>query len=78
MDGLTIKQDIVVRLNPEDHARIEELLKNSELKDLQNLAFVPDETIQPAECVLQTPQGTIESLIEEKLQRIEDALTKTE
>ncbi|MFA5553016.1 MAG: FliH/SctL family protein [Phycisphaerae bacterium] len=78
LDGLTVKQDIVVRLNPQDHQRIEQLLKSSQLPEFHGLAFVPDENIQPAECVLQTPQGTIELLIDEKLQRITEALTKTE
>lgn len=78
LDGLTIKQNIVVRLNPKDHKQIEELLKNSEIPDFHGLAFVADERISPAECILETPQGKIESLIEEKLHRITEALTKTE
>jgi flagellar assembly protein FliH len=78
LEGLTVKQDIVVRLNPSDHTRIEELLKNSEFSDFKGLAFVPDEKIKPAECVLETQRGTIEALIEEKLQRIAEALKKAQ
>ncbi len=78
MEGLTVKQDVVVRLNPADHTRIEQLLKSSEFSDFKRLAFVPDEKIKQAECILETQRGTIEALIEEKLQRIAEVLKKAQ
>lgn len=78
LEGLTVQQDVIVRLNPTDHSRIEELLKSSEINDFRGLTFVSDGKIAPAECVLETNQGTIEALIEEKLQHIADALRKSQ
>ncbi|MGD9109941.1 MAG: FliH/SctL family protein [Phycisphaerales bacterium] len=78
LENLTVKHDAVVRLNPADHTRIEQLLKDAEFSDFKGLAFVPDEKIRQAECVLETQRGTIEALIEEKLQRIAEALKKAQ
>lgn len=78
LEGLAVKNDVVVRLNPDDHARIEQLLKSSEFSDFKGLAFVPDGKIRPAECVLETQRGTVEAVIEEKLQHITEALKKAQ
>jgi flagellar biosynthesis/type III secretory pathway protein FliH len=64
----------ILRLNPAD---IETLNKNiGRIPDLaaRNLQLVPDSAVGPAQCVLETPDGIIEYLIEEHLKQIESAL----
>jgi len=68
----------ILRLNPAD---VEALTKNiSLMPDLaaRNLQLVPDAAVGPAQCVLETPDGIIEYLIEEHLKQIESALSNTE
>ena len=71
------RHDVVVHLNPEDHAQCQEAL----MQDQQNgtfagIKFVSDGSIGRAECVLETPKGMIKSLVDENLERISQALLK--
>ncbi len=74
LEGVEIAEDIVVRLNPKDHAQIKEMVKSSQDDSFKSLVFVADSGIAPAECLLETPQGKIESHIEEQLNRVTEAL----
>jgi flagellar biosynthesis/type III secretory pathway protein FliH len=72
------KQDIVVHLNPEDLMECQKALQNDPDGILADIKLVSDSNIGRAECLLESPKGTIESLINEHLDRISKALKKAE
>lgn len=72
------RQDVVVHLNPEDHLLCQKAQQDEPTGDLASINFVSDQNIGRAECLLETPKGIIESLIEEHLERIANALKKAE
>jgi flagellar biosynthesis/type III secretory pathway protein FliH len=72
------RQDIVVHLNPEDLAECQKALQNEPDGTLRDVKFVSDSNIGRAECLLESPKGIVESLINEHLDRISKALKKAE
>jgi flagellar biosynthesis/type III secretory pathway protein FliH len=72
------KQDIVVHLNPEDLTECQKALQNEPDGTLADIKFVSDSNIGRAECLLESPKGIVESLINEHLDRISKALKKAE
>lgn len=73
------RQNIVVRLNPQD---LTQCLKAQQQGDagalLAGVQLVADPNIGRAECVLENPKGIIKSLIDENLERIGKALGKAD
>jgi flagellar biosynthesis/type III secretory pathway protein FliH len=78
LNSAPTKQDIVVHLNPEDLTECQKALQNEPDSTLADIKFVSDSNIGRAECLLESPKGTIESLINEHLDRIGKALKKAE
>jgi len=78
LENAPTRKDIVVHLNPEDFVQCEKLKQNDTGTSLAGIKFVSDPGIGRAECLLETPKGTIESLIEEHLERIGKALEKVD
>lgn len=78
LNSAPTKQDIVVHLNPEDLTECQKAIQNEPDGTLANIKFVSDSNIGRAECLLESPKGTIESLINEHLDRISKALKKAE
>jgi flagellar biosynthesis/type III secretory pathway protein FliH len=72
------RQDIVVHLNPEDCAQCQKAQQDEANGDLAGIKFVSDPKIGRAECLLESPKGIIESLINEHLERVGKALKKAE
>jgi flagellar biosynthesis/type III secretory pathway protein FliH len=72
------RQDLVVHLNPEDLADCQRAQQDANGGTLAGVKLVADQNIGRAECVLQSPKGIIRSLIDEHLEQIGKALTKTE
>jgi flagellar biosynthesis/type III secretory pathway protein FliH len=72
------RQDVVVHLNPEDLPRIQKLQQDTADSALDGLKFVADSNIGRAECLLETPKGIIESMIDEHLEQIAGALEKAD
>ena len=72
------RQDIVIHLNPEDLTECQKALKEEPDGALNDIKFVSDSNIGRAECLLESPKGIVESLINEHLERISKALKKTE
>lgn len=73
------RQDLVVHLNPEDHAQCLKAQQQDEQGGaLVGVEFVPDPNIGRAECLLESPKGIIKSLIDENLDRVGKALGKAE
>jgi flagellar biosynthesis/type III secretory pathway protein FliH len=74
------RQEIVIRLNPNDLARYQQLQQDTKgqagvaLPD--GVKFVADPSIGLAQCVVETPKGKIELLINEHLEQVERALVK--
>jgi len=77
LNDAPVKNDVVIRLNPDDWARIEQLTKAHEIDFAQGVTFVADPKIAAAQCLLETPKEIIESFIDEHLDRISEALKKT-
>lgn len=76
LDDAPVKNDIIIRLNPDDLARIEQLTKAHEIDFAQGVTFVADPKVVPAQCLVETPKGIIESFVDEHLDRITEALKK--
>lgn len=71
-------QDVVVHLNPEDQAQCQKI-QNEEINGLlASVKLIADPNIGPAECILKSPEGTINLLINEHLEQIGEALRKAQ
>lgn len=71
-------QDLVVHLNPEDLVQCQKVLEDNSSDVLSGIKLVPDPNIGRAECVVETPKGIIESLIDEHLEQVGKVLSKAE
>jgi len=69
------RQQVVVRLNPDDLAQLRKARQGGTAGDIE---FVADVSIGRAQCVVETPKGIIESLIDEHLEQIGEMLKKVE
>ncbi len=78
LDNAPTRQDIVVHLNPEDLSQCQKAQQDEPDGALTGVKFVSDPKIGRAECLLESPKGIIESLINEHLERIGKALKKAE
>jgi flagellar biosynthesis/type III secretory pathway protein FliH len=78
LNSAPTRQDIVVHLNPEDLKECQKALKEDQDGSLKDVKFVSDSKIGRAECLLESPKGIVESLINEHLERISKAFKKTE
>jgi flagellar biosynthesis/type III secretory pathway protein FliH len=78
LNNAPTRQDIVVHLNPKDLAECQKALKEEPDDTLTDVKFVSDSKIGRAECLLESPKGIVESLINEHLDRISKALKKAE
>jgi len=72
------RQDIVVRVNPQDLPSCQRLQQDDPNGPLVGLEFVADWSIARADCLVETPKGIVKSFIEERLARIGEALTQVE
>lgn len=71
-------QDVVVHLNPEDLVCCQKAQQEEPGSFFAGIKFVSDPKIGRAECLLESPHGIIESLINEQLDKISKALQKAE
>ena len=72
------RQNVVVRLNPEDLPRCQQLQRENPQSPLAELEFTADWSIGRGECLVETPKGIVQSFIEEHLERISEALQKVQ
>jgi len=70
------REDVVVHLNPDDLVQFEKARQSNASGTFAGIKFVADQNIGQAECLVETPKGVIESLIETHLERIGKALEK--
>jgi flagellar biosynthesis/type III secretory pathway protein FliH len=76
LNNAPTRQELVVHLNPQDLAKCQKAQQDEPGSDLAGIKFVSDANIGRAECLLESPKGIIESLIDEHLERIGEALKK--
>ncbi len=69
------QQDIVVRLNPQDLAKSQQILQKSE-GGFAGVQFIADQSVGLADCIVDTPKGKVESMIQEHLEQVARALIK--
>lgn len=72
------RQQIVIRLNPQDLPRCQQYQQENPEDPFAGLEFAADPGIGPGECLVETPRGIVKSFIEEHLERIGEALRKVE
>jgi flagellar biosynthesis/type III secretory pathway protein FliH len=70
------RQNLVVRVNPEDLAACQQLQQENVGTQFAELDLVADWSIARANCLVETPKGIVKSFIEEHLARIGEALEK--
>jgi len=70
--------EAVVHLNPEDLSEYRKSQGGAGDSGPAGVTLVADPHVGPAECMLETPKGIIESFIEQKIERIAEALRKAE
>jgi len=75
LNNAPTRQDIVVRLNPQDIVRCQQMQEQGD-GAVAGVKFVADSGIGPAQCVVETPKGKVESLIDEHLEQVGRALSK--
>jgi len=72
------RQNVIVRLNPEDVSRCQQLQKANPQSPFAELEFTADWSIGRGECLVETPKGIVKSFLEEHLEHISEALQKVE
>ena len=72
------RQELVVRVNPEDLPRCQQLQQENPDSQFAELNFVADCGVARADCLIETPKGIVRSFIEEHLGRIAEALEKAQ
>jgi flagellar biosynthesis/type III secretory pathway protein FliH len=72
------RQNLVVRLNPEDLPRCQQLQGQDPQSPFAALELAPDWSIGRGECLVETPKGIVKSFIEEHLEHLGEALQKAQ
>jgi flagellar assembly protein FliH len=72
------RQNVIVRLNPEDVSRCQQLQKDNPQSPFAELELTADWNIGRGECLVETPKGIVKSFLEEHLDHIREALEKVE
>ncbi|MHC4517788.1 MAG: FliH/SctL family protein [Planctomycetota bacterium] len=70
------RQDLVVKVNPEDLPRCQQLQQEQSEGQFAELDLVADWGVAQADCLIETPKGIVRSFVEEQLGRIAEALEK--
>ncbi len=70
-------EDVVIRLNPQDLTDYRTIQQSDETMPT-GVELLADPDIGRAECILESPKGIVQSLIDEHLGRIGKALEKTQ
>ncbi|OHB63320.1 MAG: hypothetical protein A2Y77_06885 [Planctomycetes bacterium RBG_13_62_9] len=72
------RQKVVIRLNPEDLPRCQQLQRENPDSPFAEPQLTADWSIGRGECLVETPKGIVKSFIEEHLEQITEALQKAE
>lgn len=71
-----VHEGALVHLNPQDLAEYKKLQEEGHTSSLAGVEFAADPGIGHGECIVRTPKGIVESLIDQQLERIGEALGK--
>ncbi len=71
------RENLTVRVNPQDLAACCAVQSGDKTDSFVGVEFVSDTTVGRAECVLESPKGIIQSLLDQHLNQIGEALKKT-
>jgi len=77
LNNVPTKHDITVHLNPADLASVKSAGKGDVEGMFEGLKFAADPSIGCAECIVETPKGVIESLIDGHLEHVSRVLSNT-
>jgi len=72
------RQNVVIRLNPEDLEPCQRYQQENPGNPFAELAFTADWSVGRGECLVETPKGIVKSFIEEHLEHIAEAFQKVE
>ena len=72
------RDGLVVKLNPQDLSALQKAQQDNNGEMLAGIKLVSDANISRAECIVESPKGVIESLIDGHLEQIGKALNKAE
>ena len=72
------RREVVVRLNPEDLARIEKVQADGKADPLGSVRLAADPTLGRAECTVETAEGCVEARVEDQLEQVHQALAQPE
>jgi len=78
LKNTSVRQGLVVHLNPDDLGIFQKARDDAPTGGLAGIKLVADPSVGRAECLVESPKGTIQSLIEEHLEQVEKALQKAE
>ena len=70
-------RQVTIRLNPNDLKTMQQLTNANRFTSPEGVHFTGDASVGPAESIIETDHGVIDSLIEEHLKQIADALLHT-
>jgi flagellar assembly protein FliH len=70
--GLDLRAGAVVHLNPDDLRRGG--LAPSEAGGGETVRYIADPQVAPGECIVETPEGTVEATVEHQLARVSEGL----
>lgn len=74
LEGIPQDRPIAVRLNPKDLQTCQDRKGKIGAEQPSLIRFIPDPSVRPAECIVESEQGIIEWIIDEHLKRIAEAL----
>jgi len=78
LENIDTSQNLTIHLNPNDLEKVKAIQQNDSDAMLNNLKLLPDPNLGDAECVVDTPNGTVEAIISKHLEEISKALDQTE
>ena len=73
-----IRQNVVIRLNPQDYAKCEMVHSPTESAGTGEVRFISDPAVQLAQCIVETSEGIIESSFESNINSMAEALHSAE
>jgi flagellar biosynthesis/type III secretory pathway protein FliH len=78
LKGVPTHHDLVIRVNPQDLRMCQQFQEEHPDSDFAKLQFVADRSIGRANCMIETPRGVVRSFVDEGLERIREALEKSQ
>ncbi|MHC4477422.1 MAG: FliH/SctL family protein [Planctomycetota bacterium] len=78
LENAPTRQDVVIHLHPADMSELEKMEEVGGSDSLNGVKLVGDPNIRRAECLVESPKGTVESVINKQLERIGEELKKVE